>query len=218
VSSPPRPAPTQQELIDGGNHLLYEVQMLHNTAALIRDHHRWQGVAGWENFTLYMATLESFLVHTRSLIDFLRLGPSDLRPHQRRGIFAFDFCTAWTPERWTGDLKAINKEILHLSYDRPEVGRNWKYEELLARLNRGIEDFLKDADQLHQHFHEELGRTLGGARWARAYTPAVAAGVPSISTLGEAAARSTGSVPTSAVIDRSVLVDFPSDDASAQAG
>ena len=102
-----RRTPTQQELLDGGNHLLYEAQMLNNTAALLRDADRWSH--GWEDFTLYMATVESFLIHVRSLIDFLCTASGDVKQFQARDIFAFDFCSVWTAKPWSGDeWKAIS--------------------------------------------------------------------------------------------------------------
>lgn len=201
-----RSTPTQQELIDGGNHLLYEVQMLNNTVALLRDHGRWSH--GWEDFTLYMATVESFLVHSRSLIDFLCTARSDVKPFQARDIFAFDFCTTWTARPWSGDeWKAISEQIVHLSYNRPEVGRNWEHDDLLYRLNEGIERFLDHADQLHRHFHEEFRHTLDGARTAVAYTPALASGAPIASALSAALAQTAGTVASTSLIDPSLLVD-----------
>ncbi len=204
-----RSAPTQQELIDGGNHLLYEVLMLNNTVALLRDHARWSH--GWEEFTLYMATVESFLVHARSLIDFLCTAPSEVKPFEARDIFAFDFCTAWTPKPWSGDeWKAISEQIIHLSYNRPEVGRNWEHDDLLYRLDDGIERFLKQADHLHPHFHKQFRHTLDGGRMAVAYTPAVASGAPIASALNVGFAQTAGTVASTSLIDPSLLVDAPS--------
>ena len=44
--------------------------MLSNTAALLDDPAQWGREWGWEHHTLYMAVLESFLVHVRNLMDF----------------------------------------------------------------------------------------------------------------------------------------------------
>ena len=60
---------TSDQLQIGGNHLLYDVQMLCNTAALLEDDSRWSW--GWQDKTQYMAVVESFLVHARSLMYFL---------------------------------------------------------------------------------------------------------------------------------------------------
>ena len=63
-----RPTFTPDQLKIGGNHLLYEVQMFCNTAALMEEG-GWEW--GWKDKTEYMAVLESFLMHTRSLMYFL---------------------------------------------------------------------------------------------------------------------------------------------------
>ncbi len=178
--------------------------MLNNTVALLRDHGRWSH--GWEDFTLYMATVESFLVHARSLIDFLCIAPVDVKPFQARDIFAFDFCSAWTAKPWSGnEWKAISEQIVHLSYNRPEVGRNWGHDDLLNRLNEGIERFLDHADRLHQHFHRQFRSTLSGARTAVAYTPAVAAGATPASELSAALSGTAGTVASTSLIDPSLL-------------
>lgn len=66
-----RPKPTAEELRQGANDLLYEVQMVSNTAALFDEEDRWDDGHGWQSKTLYMANLESFLVHMRALMDFV---------------------------------------------------------------------------------------------------------------------------------------------------
>jgi hypothetical protein len=91
-----RSTPPPERLIQGGNHLLYETQMLFNTAALLDDRERWDD--GWAQKTLYMATIESLLVHRRSLMDFY-FPPSNYATDKRResDILAHDFCDGWAP-------------------------------------------------------------------------------------------------------------------------
>jgi hypothetical protein len=57
-----RPTPTPLELAEAATDLLYELQMLFNTAALLEDDSQWNTGWGWQSKTLYMAVLESFLV------------------------------------------------------------------------------------------------------------------------------------------------------------
>ena len=123
-----RPAPPAAELQQGADHLIYEVLMLSNAAALLEDDSKWNTGWGWQSKTLYMTTLESFLTHARSLMDFA-CPPADYetrRVHER-GIFAADYCSKpWKPEPWPTlreEHKQISTEIEHLSFDRLVVGR-----------------------------------------------------------------------------------------------
>jgi hypothetical protein len=88
---PSRPTFTADQLKVGGNHLLYEVQMLCNTAALLEGEgdKEW----GWKDKTQSMAVLESFLMHARSRMYFL-CPPRGYRhnPLKKRELFAEDFC------------------------------------------------------------------------------------------------------------------------------
>jgi len=94
-----RPTLTPDQLQIGGNHVLYDVQMLCNNAALLEDGSRW---SGWDDKTLYMAVLESFLMHIRSLMYFL-CPPKRHRqnPLKARELFAEDFCQpGWKAKPW----------------------------------------------------------------------------------------------------------------------
>jgi hypothetical protein len=203
-----RPQPTPAELIEGGNDLLYEVQMLFNTAELLEDSGRWG--PGWDQRTLYMATLESFLVHARSLMDFLCTRSAKIRPVQNKGVFGFDYCSIWDPEPWDGDeWKAISEQIVHMSYRRPDIGRRWAYADMLSRLKVRLARFLDTADGLHEHVKDQLRGVLDGAKLSVAQTPesirrGAAAGAPDI-----AAATVAGmprSVPTTTLIDPSLVI------------
>lgn len=158
-----RQAPTIVERAQGANDLLYEVQMLSNTAALLEDDHRW--TSGWDNKTLYMAVLESFLIHARSLADFV-CPPNDYETRQihGRGIFAADYCSQpWRPQPWPTlreEHKQISAEIQHLTFDRPPVGRNWPYAELRNRLKDMLLSFLDEADLLSSHVKDQLRGVL----------------------------------------------------------
>jgi hypothetical protein len=169
-----RPDFTPDQLKIGGNHLLYEVAMLCNTAALLEDEDRWQW--GWQTKTLYMAVLESFLLHARSLMTFLCPAQStrDSELGQRE-YFAEDYCPKpWRAKGWKGlgqERENISKDLMHLSIDRLEVGRNWPYARLLRDLRDRLLDFLDHADhRLSDHLKSEIRAVLDGQRTATADT------------------------------------------------
>ena len=158
-----RPTPTADELKQGANDLLYEVLMLSNTAQLLEDDGRWRW--GWDDKTLYMATLESFLTHTRSLMDFV-CPPTDYetRAVHGRGIFAADYCSRpWKRDPWPTlreEHRQISAEIQHLTLDRPLVGRNWPYADLRNKLADMLVSFLEEADRLPGHAKDKMRAVL----------------------------------------------------------
>jgi hypothetical protein len=198
-----RPTPTVAEREQAANDLLYEVQMLSNAAALLEDDHRWTW--GWDDKTLYMATLESFLTHARSLADFV-CPPSDYETRQihSRGVFAADYCTQpWRPQPWPTlreEHKQISVEIQHLTLDRPPVGRNWRYAALRDRLKAMLLSFLDEADLLSSHVKGQLHGVLANdVRVSIANT-----GMPGIAISSQALADAGGlSRATSSMIDPS---------------
>jgi hypothetical protein len=206
-----RQEPTAAERAQGANDLLYEVQMLSNTAALLEDDGRWTW--GWENKTQYMATLESFLTHARSLADFV-CPPSDYETRRipGRGIFAADYCTQpWRPQPWPTlreEHRQISAEIQHLTLDRPLVGRNWPYAALRNRLRDMLLNFLDEADLLSSHIEEQLRGVLAGVRVSVADT-----GVPDLAISLQSLADAAGSSrATSSMIDPSQLGESATSD------
>ena|SRR5271163_2628311 len=160
-----RPTPTAAELRQGANDLLCEVLMLSNTGALLEDDSQWNTGWGWQSKTLYMALVEAFLTHARSLMDFV-CPPSDYetRPVHERGIFAADFCgKPWKPQPWPTlrqEHKQISTEIEHLSFDRPLVGRDWPYAEVRNKLRDMLMAFADEADQLSADIKDQLRGVL----------------------------------------------------------
>ena len=208
-----RSTPSPDRLIQGGNHLLYETQMLSNTAALLDDPAQWGREWGWEHHTLYMAVLESFLVHARNLMDFF-CPPEGYETGSRRqtDTFASDFCADWTPARWEGfkdDWKGISEEILHMTYLRPEVGRSWPYADLLRKLNAMLSRFLDAEDRLPAHLNIQLRSVVEGKRMSAAYTPAVEDGAWPIDPALLSGLTSTGSVPTTSLIEPWLITETP---------
>jgi hypothetical protein len=170
-----RPTFTPDQLKIGGNHLLYEVQMFCNTAALMEEG-GWEW--GWKDKTEYMAVLESFLMHTRSLMYFL-CPPRGYRknPLKERELFAEDYCRAhWKAKAWKGfstERDNISVDLMHMSIDRLEVGRNWEYARMFRDLGAMLLDFVDHADdRLSSHLKSEIRAALvDGKRVAKADTP-----------------------------------------------
>jgi hypothetical protein len=111
---------TDAQHIQGGNHVLFETQMFFNLAALLDDVDRWMDHRGWEDKTLYMAIVESMLVHRRNLMDFyFPAAGYDTDKRRESDIFATDFCHVWAPIRpalFKDEWNAISEEILHLTH------------------------------------------------------------------------------------------------------
>ncbi len=175
--------------------------MLSNAAALSDDDRKWNTGRGWESKTLYMAALESFLTHARSLMDFV-CPPSDYatRSVHARGIFADDYCTAqWRPQPWStmrAEHKAISKEIEHLTFDRPAVGRNWPYAEMRNRLSVMLLEFTDEADLLPSHVKGQIRAVLStGARVAVAPPGRAISTEAIVGTLGVAGATTSMIAP-----------------------
>jgi hypothetical protein len=178
MNAPARSRPTEAQLAQGGNDLLYEAQMLSNTAALLEDERDWNEGWGWQSLTLYMAVVESFLLHARALMDFLcperRWEKQASNPD---GLFAADYCTdRWRIEPW-GDLRethrSISKEVQHLTVDRPPVGRNWPIGDMRKKTGEALVRFTKNADLLSASIKDQVRAIVErGLRVSRADTDA----------------------------------------------
>jgi hypothetical protein len=91
------------------------------------------------------AVLEAFLVHVRTLDEFLRKAT----PHGE-DVLAIDYCSAWTP---TAALEPeerldVDRRIAHLTLRRSQ-GFRWKRPHLAQRVMRRFRDFL-DSVQEHE--------------------------------------------------------------------
>ena len=172
--------------------------MLCNTAAVLEEG-RHAGRT-WQERTLRMTVLESFLVHARGLMYFL-CPPRGYRKTKikDRELFALDFCKpGWRATPWKGfstERDNISADIMHLSLNRLEVGRNWYPDESLARIKPMFLAFLDDAERLSPHLKSEMRKIFDGQRTARADTSVA---VPKPTLTGVPA---TGHVPTTAMID-----------------
>jgi hypothetical protein len=113
------------------------------------------------------ALLESFIVHTRCLRDFLW----GERKHHKGDAFAIDFCQSGVWERERGDvppelaevdrLRRAGREVMHLGYHRKtiaEAARDWDISEIYGELAHSLQLFAATAipARLDQQTREAL--------------------------------------------------------------
>jgi hypothetical protein len=167
--------PTPAQLRERGERLLYEVLMLSNTAALLDEDVRAH--EEWRELTRYMAVVESFLVHTHSLLRFLYPPRRVIDRNKRKPaeVFALDYCGAtWRARPWArvGKVRAtIRQDMQHLSLARLPVARSEEYGRVVAALKTSLASFVDDAQLLSSRSRSRLRTALeesaGGTRGAR---------------------------------------------------
>lgn len=124
---------TDQQLLDySGEHLLYELQMLHLVALNLPK----------DKSFLTSALLESFAIHLRNLTDFFYTGREDARGDD---LIAADFCdpaSSWDPGPMPQTLRdakdRANKEVSHITYKRKDASdpaKPWPVGRLASELN-----------------------------------------------------------------------------------
>lgn len=133
-----------EELQESSNHLFYEVWMFTALANGLAS-----GIAG--QGPIANALLESFVIHVRTIMDFLyadRLQTDD--------VIAEDFFAS--PEQWTKIRPALSeslsqakrragKEVAHLTYARLDVTpetKPWRFIEIAKEIMAVIDIFLKN--------------------------------------------------------------------------
>ena len=133
-----------EELQESSNHLHYEVRMFTSLANGLAS-----GVAG--QGPIANALLESFVIHVRSIMDFLYAE----RP-QSDDVIAEDFFPS--PEQWTKFRPALSealsqakrragKEVAHLTYARLDVTpetKPWRFIEIANEIMAVMDIFLKN--------------------------------------------------------------------------
>ena len=145
-------------------HLPYELEQLIACAEMLAAPS--PGVAANSDFAPYVnnALLESFLVHLRTLDDFLgaRRGRRGDRP---KDVLAIDYLPRWNPRRFldAATRDAVNAQLAHLSVDRKRgVDVQWSY--VLLALT-AVESFAC--------FVGELRKSEESREWFDALGPAV---------------------------------------------
>lgn len=151
-----------------GNHLSYEISMLFSTADLLKEGDYGTVSSDAQGDVLKNAVLESFLVHTRNVIDFLwKKGYKD-------DIVSSFFCSSeWSrADKISNDKisgysidkfeKMIHKQIAHLTVRRTqENGKtSWQFVKISCDIAGFIAEFLKEADKLGQSYKSSIEKSI----------------------------------------------------------
>jgi hypothetical protein len=110
-------------------HVAYEINQLHRTAALVSSG-KYPTAGGTDlQRVLGNALLESTLIHLRSLDDFLGM----TAPKDSDDVLAIDYLPGWRPKRvlTVAERKYINKRVQHLTTVRRTGPAPWA----MARCN-----------------------------------------------------------------------------------
>ncbi len=172
----------EDELREASNHLCYEVYMLRETTELLAS-------GQFKETPLSNALIESFTIHVRALIDFL-YGEENVRSSD---VIAQDFFAA--PDEWEGIRPAppeplekargrVNKEIVHLTYDRqlvrPEL-KGWDFRSLAEAILSVVNAFLA---RVRPNLLGERWRPSAGEVSPPSVSPPTPGGVTDASTPG----------------------------------
>ena len=133
-----------------GEHLWYEVNMLYGVMDLL--------MKGVEDYYLYNALLEAFVLHASVILDFFykpAVKPDDARAvHYVRDTGAFHKALPPFQQKFGGFTRKRNKEVVHLSYRRlyvrPEEKR-WNSTKITKDIRRIVDLFLDHADPARLH-------------------------------------------------------------------
>lgn len=112
----PRVTRTHADLVEGLEHVGYELTMTAETSALLR----WA-----PDGVVHDALLESMLLHVRSLTDFFVYTSPRPKPTD---ILRTDFAPEWTPPqpeatRALAGRDALHKHLAHLTWERVDDGK-----------------------------------------------------------------------------------------------
>jgi hypothetical protein len=156
----PREARKCSDLVANSNHLLYEIEMLAGAARLISGSARsTEGIAEDDRIRL-QALIEARFMHARSLMRFL-YPTAGARPDD---MCAEDYVAdgATLPAKWEGfdqDLKRIDQELAHLTYERSTAGAEWSF---FPALTAALLEFVKKVapDCVHMDFEQRALNAL----------------------------------------------------------
>ena len=154
---PTRSSYTDQQLLDySEEHLLYELKMI-----------RWlvEHLPTEKNFSL-SASLESFAIHLRGLIDFFYAPPDMARADDLIASDFFDSPNSWKPgaipKSLTDARERTNKEIGHITYKRKDATdptKPWPVADLFKEVHAIAQRFaaLASTKKLHPSVKTWLG-------------------------------------------------------------
>jgi len=149
----PRTVRTVEELRGVANHLRYEVDMLQSSARGIAS-----GVFGGKN-TVANAMLEVFVLHVRSVVDFLYPRGRHIKDDDVLASDFFDSAERWCKIRDKHIAKELreslndtrdraDKEMAHLTYSRLKVTpaeKGWPYIKIANEARKAIKVFIDGA-------------------------------------------------------------------------
>ncbi|MBZ5511693.1 MAG: hypothetical protein LAN70_11060 [Acidobacteriia bacterium] len=163
------------ELLDySGYHLVYEVQMLFVTAALMTRATGRITPVGEEERVVRFALLESFSLHLRNLIDLFYPNPKK-KPHST-DVLADDFFQARKrpstfpaiSQSLTRARERASKEVAHLTKERiagtpPE--KEWRFLELTGEMCNILDEFVRAAspEKLHSIVGQQVRQVTSTA-------------------------------------------------------
>src|SRR5215467_13998641 len=136
---------TTEQLLCAAEHLLYEVRMFDLTARQLTS-------GGFGDGVVRNALLESFAIHTRTLRQVFF--PQNPGADEILAAHYFDNPSAWAkprgklPEALSNVKDRVGKEIVHLTYDRLDVGpeaKGWKIQEIWKAMTSVIDVFVQHA-------------------------------------------------------------------------
>ena len=144
---------TNTELQTASKALFYAAEMFQNCAIFLA---RKQ----YDNETMQHALLESFLIHTREVLEFFY--PTSKTQDDNDTIVAADFFDqgGWRIPAETDMLKnartRLNKQLAHLSYSRPRLEPNWNVSLIHRDIQALFLEFMKTvaSEKIEPHFHE----------------------------------------------------------------
>jgi len=136
-----RPKKTTEELRAASDAFHYEIRMLNDVADVLSSH--TSGV-------IHDALVESFVVHTRILIEFFY--PTDKTRADSDTMIASDFLSdgnQWKEDisEWMKEIRTRSHKLLaHLSYNRVlryKDDKSWQITQIRNRMNVIFDDWLK---------------------------------------------------------------------------
>ena len=149
-----------EKLKAGAEHVMYERKML------IHTFRECQVIDDDPNLVpdgTRFAILESFMIHYRNLLEFLRQpNNGTIKDDVKASDFAPGYEPLELPNKYRSDL---NKRLAHITYTRLGSGKMWENSNMVAELEVSWNSFLEQIDdEIREWFQPvkelEVGRTV----------------------------------------------------------
>ena len=131
---------SEEKLGEAFKHIDYEIDMLDSTFRLLTVGEETLG------YKLNCIVLESFLIHVRSLTEFL-YNESSQKPDDVLALHYFKLKEDWSskfgekPEILNEAQQRAHKLLAHISYKRDDLNTGWNYLEMYKTLKEKIDLF-----------------------------------------------------------------------------